>query len=69
VKTGVVLGSPLRGHTSRVQSIAISPDRKCIVSGSEDKMIRVWNVETGEAFGVPLKGHTCGVLSVKISPD
>jgi WD40 repeat protein len=38
----------LEGHSDGVLSVAFSPDGKTVVSGSEDKTIRVWNVATGE---------------------
>ena len=35
------------GHTERVRSIDVSPDGQWVVSGSEDKTVRVWEVATG----------------------
>ncbi|KAG2100172.1 uncharacterized protein F5147DRAFT_839268 [Suillus discolor] len=45
MKTGEAVGAPFQGHTGSVLSVAISPDDKHIVSGSEDKTIRVWDIE------------------------
>ncbi|KIJ55996.1 hypothetical protein M422DRAFT_78458, partial [Sphaerobolus stellatus SS14] len=59
----------LPGHTDLVQSVAFSPDGKCIVSGSDNKTIQIWDAETGENVGEPLEGHTGGVVSVAFSPD
>ncbi|KIJ52909.1 hypothetical protein M422DRAFT_242854 [Sphaerobolus stellatus SS14] len=59
----------LPGHTYSVQSVAFSPDGKCIASGSEDNTIWIWDAETGENVGEPLKGHTSSVWSVAFSPD
>ena len=50
-------------------SIAYSPDGQCIVSGSTDKNVRIWDAETGAAVGNPLEGHTDAVWSVAHSPD
>ena len=36
--------SPLKGHTDLVLSVGFSPDGTRIVSGSEDRTIRIWNV-------------------------
>ena len=83
METGRQVGEPLTGHTGAVWSVAISPSFKIldgnnggggsaavryIVSGSEDKTVRVWNMETGRQVGEPLTGHTDWVWSVAISP-
>ncbi|KAG2154588.1 hypothetical protein DEU56DRAFT_725564 [Suillus clintonianus] len=44
--TGEAVGTPFRGHTGPVRSVAISPDGKHVVSGSSDKTIRVWDIES-----------------------
>ena len=58
----------LTGHTAHVNSVAFSPDSKKLVSGSQDKTVRLWNVETGELIHI-LQEHTNVVLSVAFSPD
>src|ERR1700691_3837327 len=58
----------LRGHKDSILSVAFSPDGKQIVSGSDDKSIRVWDAETGEMVSGPFEGYTDGV-SVAFSPD
>ena len=44
--TGVEV-KELKGHTGSVDSVAFSSDGAWIVSGSEDKSVRVWDVSTG----------------------
>ncbi|MCG8365466.1 MAG: hypothetical protein MJA27_19320, partial [Pseudanabaenales cyanobacterium] len=58
----------LKGHTSWVRALAISPDGQILVSGSGDKTVRIWLLQTGELRHV-LKGHTAWVRSVAISPN
>ncbi|MBD2067173.1 NACHT domain-containing protein [Leptolyngbya sp. FACHB-671] len=58
----------LTDHESRVWSIAFSPDGKTLVSGSEDKTIKLWNANTGECQQT-LLGHTNWIKSVVFSPD
>ena len=59
----------LQGHTDVVQSVAYSPDGKYIVSGSDDKTIRVWDATTGETVAGSFQKHTEGVNSVTYSPN
>ncbi len=64
----------LTGHSKGVNSVAISPDGQTLVSGSDDKTIRVWNLHSGELLRT-LRGHSGwviradGVMSVAISSD
>jgi WD40 repeat protein len=36
-----------KGHSDLVTSVAFSWDRKRVVSGSQDKLVKIWNAETG----------------------
>ena len=38
--------------------------RPVIISGSDDKTVRVWDLATGAPIGQPLTGHTYPVWSV-----
>ncbi|OJA12456.1 hypothetical protein AZE42_08054 [Rhizopogon vesiculosus] len=67
--SGDTLCAPLRGHTEGVLSVAVTQDGKHIVSGSGDKMIRIWDAATGRSLGNPLYGHTGDVRSVAILPN
>lgn len=59
----------LHGHTKFVTSVAYSADGSCIVSGSHDKTIRVWNPITGQCMAVLPQVHTGPITSVSYSPD
>jgi WD40 repeat protein len=48
--------------------VAFSPDGRRIVSGSEDKTLKIWDADTGEET-LTLRGHSARVLSAASSPD
>ena len=49
-------------------SVQITPDGRFAVSGSDDKTVKVWDLEAGTCVGT-LEGHQGEVHSVAISPD
>jgi WD40 repeat protein len=48
--------------------VSFSPDGKTLASGSDDKTIKLWNLETGKEIRT-LQGHDNFVNSVSFSPD
>jgi WD40 repeat protein len=58
----------LKGHTRKVCRAAFSPDGKWVVTASEDKTARVWEVATGRTVA-ELRGHEEGVNAAAFSPD
>ncbi|CCM06114.1 uncharacterized protein FIBRA_08363 [Fibroporia radiculosa] len=59
----------IHGHTGAVTSVTLSHDSRCIVSGSMDGTIRVWDAEIGAQLLPTLEGHTNEVWSVAVSLD
>jgi WD40 repeat protein len=62
------LPKTLKGHSSDVNAIAFTPDGKTIVTGSDDKTIKLWSLATGEEIRT-LKKHSNWVWTLAISPD
>ncbi|KAJ3024584.1 UNVERIFIED_CONTAM: hypothetical protein HDU68_007985 [Siphonaria sp. JEL0065] len=56
------------GHQEGVRSLAHFPNNEFFVSASEDKTLKVWNIETGECVQT-LGGHDGCVASVVVSKD
>ncbi|KAG8793560.1 hypothetical protein FRC12_002355 [Ceratobasidium sp. 428] len=50
-------------------SVAFSPDSRRIVSGCEDRTVRIWDTETGDAALEPLTGCLASVDSAAFSSD
>ena len=48
------------GHSREVTSVSFSPGGSRIVSGSQDKTVRVWDAVTGEVINT-LTGHSYGL--------
>ena len=58
----------LQGHTDDVKGISVSPCATWMVSASDDRTVRVWNLAMGKQIR-ELKGHTSYVNCVKWSRD
>ena len=57
----------VEGQTDMVWSVAITPDDKKVVTGSDDGAVKVWDMETGELL-CDFEAHTKSVESVAIHP-
>ncbi|KIK37918.1 hypothetical protein CY34DRAFT_421713 [Suillus luteus UH-Slu-Lm8-n1] len=59
----------LKGHEERVFDVVFILGTRFLVSGSEDKSLRVWDLNTGKQVGEPLLGHDAVVWVLARSPN
>ena len=57
-----------QGHTDCVRGVAVSADGRWVVSGGDDRTVRVWDRDSGRLLH-ELKGHTADVNGVAVSAD
>ena len=58
----------LKGHTQSIRSLALTPDGEILASASDDKTIKLWQLETGQEL-CTLRAHSKSVCSIAISAD
>ncbi|MBD2486111.1 PD40 domain-containing protein [Aulosira sp. FACHB-615] len=56
----------LTGHRNKITSISISPDLQMVASGSEDRTVKLWNIQKNNNFKSP---NTYSGLNISFSPD
>jgi WD40 repeat protein len=66
VRTGKTLSA--MGHNDPIYSLAFAPHGRYLASASQDKTVKLWDVETGQE-ALTLRGHTDTVRSVAFSPQ
>lgn len=66
---GITLRHVLRGHTAKINRIAWSPDGRYLASPSEDRTIRIWNVEHEKCINILKPNMDIVVTCVEWSSD
>jgi len=61
----------LAGHTGNVSAIAFTPDSRRLITGSDDKTARLWDLAGRSLSNQPviLVGHQAGIFSIAVSAD
>jgi WD40 repeat protein len=68
IPKGLSLLRTLEGHTGGVRSLLVTPDGRSVISGSDDRTARVWDLESGRLLRT-LEGHTHVVTTVRVTAD
>lgn len=58
----------IRGHTGSVRSVCFAPNQRMLLTGSDDKTLKVWGLPT-RRFQACLQGHGNWVRTGVFSPD
>ena len=58
----------MQGHTDYVFTVAVTEDDKYIISGTDDKTIRIWNLLEKRQESV-LEGNTDSIKCVAVTSD
>ena len=58
----------LEGHTDSVTAAEVTPDGRRALSASEDRTLRIWDLENGQTLRT-LEGHTRRVNFVGVTVD
>lgn len=64
-------GTPVRsylGHSDKLNALGATPDGKLLVTGGNDKTVRVWEIGTGKPLWT-FQGHTEKVTAIAVRPD
>ncbi|KEP44938.1 peptidase C14, caspase catalytic subunit p20 [Rhizoctonia solani 123E] len=66
-KQALVIGGPLEWHSDLIWSVAFSPDRACLASGSS-KAVLLRDTRSHSCLGKIASSHTQPIRSIKLSP-
>jgi WD40 repeat protein len=59
----------LAAHTGGVTAIAFSPDGRLLLTGSNDRTVRIWDLASGKEDPRKLIGHLSGIRAITLALD
>ena len=59
----------LSGHTDWILSVALTPDGKWALTGSQDNTARLWDLSNPGSSPRVLSGHKGAIFSIALTPD
>ncbi|KAG1811605.1 WD40-repeat-containing domain protein [Suillus variegatus] len=57
-----------RGHEGYIYAVAVLPDKRRMVTGSDDMTLRLWDLKTGVVLK-KMEGHRNGLMRLAVSRD
>jgi WD40 repeat protein len=61
-------GPNLKNYKNAIRALSLSADSRTLVTGGDDKCVRVWDVYSAKEKTLPLRGHADGIQSVCMAP-
>jgi len=58
----------LSGHDGEVWAVAVTPDGRLVISASQDRTLKIWELASGVELHT-LSGHHRRVMAVAVTPD
>lgn len=62
-------GIPLRGHASKITTLAVNPTRRLIATGDEASFVRLWQADSLDTPLAVLRGHSATIGALAFSAD
>ncbi len=67
-RTGKILPALLQHESGDVLAVAIRPDGKAVLTGGEDRTLRLWELPSGNPIGPPIR-HSASIVAVAFNAD
>jgi WD40 repeat protein len=68
VATGERVRGDLPAHVKAMGDVALTPDKKTLITGDEDGEVKIWNFAERETLHT-IPAHTTGLMGIAVSPD